>query len=124
VNGCAGRHVCDVLRLLQRLEQLVLGQRDVVSNLRNAPLALIAIAMLALLVTWSGAWISAKLSLRPKAYQRPFSLQPASSASGDGLGAVFRVADELGPDLRLVIKGRHRKGHNTPNLTEVGSRPA
>jgi hypothetical protein len=45
-------------------------------ELAEAPLALMAIAMLAL-VTWSGASISANPSLVAKAYQGPFSLQPA-----------------------------------------------
>jgi len=56
--------------------------------LRNAPLALIAIAMLALVVL-SGASISANPSLLPKAYQRPFSLQPASSRNRPTVSVRF-----------------------------------
>src|SRR2546425_402106 len=54
-----------------------LGWRDVVSNLRNAPLEVIAIARPAAVVL-TGASMSAKPSASPKAYQSPRSSQPAS----------------------------------------------
>src|SRR5207249_2216849 len=113
VNGRAGRDIRDVLRLPERLEQLVLRHQDrrleLAERTTGADCNRDARARDVVRCLDQGEAVTL-------AERIPETLQLAACVledPADGLRAVFRAVDQLGPDLGLVAEGRHIEGHNT-----------
>ena len=114
VNGRAGRHVGDVLCLVQGLEQLVLCHQD-----GRLELAERSARVDGDRDAGAGDVVRRLDQGEPVAGTEgePEALQLAAGVledPADGLGAVLRAVNQLGPDLRRVIESRHIKRHNTP----------
>src|SRR6266496_4322346 len=123
VNGRPGRHVRNVPRLLKRLEQLVRRHQDRRLELaeRTARADSDRDARARHIVRRLDQGEAVALAERV-----PEALQLAARVledAADGLCAVFRAVDQLGPDLRLVAEGRHVEGHN-PSLLRPRPVPA